>query len=709
MRDCLEAALFYARKKGWKVFPLNGKLPFAGTHAYKDATTDLRQIRRWWKQWPDANVGIACDSQQGPIVVDVDGPSGWALIEDLALVDTRQATSGKKSKRHLYFDPTMDGKKIARMIRLKKDGVKMALDILGDGGYVVAPPSVHPDTGRRYAWISKRPMARFPRSLISLIKENLNGTTNGNGKHLPAEPLPEIIDHGERDNLLTSLAGSMRRRGASPSAILAALREENDTRVDPPLTDRELRKIAKSIGTKTPLAVIENLTDLGNARRFIKQHQLDVRSVMAQRRPWMLWDGSRWRTDDTGEVERLAKATVRSIWSEAEHVEDAEQQGELLKHAAQSESASRMRSLLELAATEPEISCTVDQFDSNPWLFNVANGTINLKTGKFLKPDRNHLLTKQSSIIYDATANAPRWGQFLLEIMAGDAELVQFLQTAVGYSLTGDTREQCLFFCYGRGSNGKTTFFEILRKLSGEYAKQSDFSSFMASKSEGPRNDLARMNGARIVTASEADAEKGFDGRIIKTLTGDDTIVARRLYEEFMEFKPQHKLWLAANHKPVVREQTEGFWRRIRLVPFDVRFAKSKRDKTLPKTLRDELPGILNWALAGTKRWLKEGLVEPAAVKRATKDYKAENDILGEFFEASCRLDPEQWSSTSALYRAFTDFWAATRGNRSSPIGMAWFGRLLGERQALKPAKRHHIRGWNGVQITAISQGDRIG
>jgi putative DNA primase/helicase len=700
MRDCLSAALEYARK-GWHVFPLNGKVPYPKTRGHRDATTDSKQIRAWWKRWPDANVGIACDSQRGPIVVDIDGPSGSAFIDELDLPLTREASTGKKTKRHLYFSPAMDNGEILRRIRPFKDaaGNKLSVDILGDGGYVVAPTSIHPETGRRYKWIHKRSLAPFPAKLAKLLRET-------GKRHENAEPLPKIIDEGQRDNLLASLAGTMRRRDASPSAIYAALVAENEARVRPKLPDKDLRRIAKSIGAKEPAVLDEHLTDLGNARRFITQHNGEVRAIVAERRPWYIWDTQRWAPDTTGEVERMAKSTVRRLYTEAYKIPDEAQRDNLLKHASKSESAPRIRAMLELAATEPELSTTPDMLDANPWLFNVANGTLNLKTGVLMPHKREHLITKLSPIIYDENAKAPRWEKFLLEIMAGDKELVHFLQLAFGYSLTGDTREQCLFFCYGKGSNGKSTLFEIMRLLLGEYARQSDFNTFLASRGDGPRNDIARMHGARLITASEADSEKGFDSRVIKLLTGDDTIVARRLYEEHKEFKPQHKLFLAANHKPIVKEQTEGFWRRIRLIPFTVQFSKDNRDKRLGQKLRDELPGILNWALAGCMDWRKHGLHEPLAVRKATAAYRDENDVLGEFLAQTCTMDPKSWTSTPKLYKAFSDWWNDTRGVRSQPISMGWFGRLLGEREDLRAVKRNHIRGWYGVAVKDVNPGE---
>lgn len=687
----LKAALEYA-ERGWAVFPLNGKRPFANTGGFHDATTNARKIERWWKRYDDPNIGVRCDSATGPIVVDIDGPTGIELLKLLELPAPLVASSGRANRRHLYYGPLTSGEAIPRTIKVKHGGRKYDFDILGDGGYVVLPPSIHPETGKSYRWRKKGDLIPCPDIIAELVQQSKQ-----DGK-ISAPPLPAVIGQGERDTLLTSLAGSMRRRGASEDAILAALREENATRVDPPLPDGQLRKIARSIAKKTPAEVVENLTDLGNARRFVAQHSHNAKNV-GGKRGWVIWEGSRWARDETGEADRMAKAVVRSLWAEAAGADDDEKRDAILKFAARSESATAVRSMLELASTEPEIASTIEAFDTDPWLFNVENGTINLRTGKFYRHRRDDLLMKMSPVEYDPSARAYRWEQFLMEIMDGDTELVEFLQRAVGYAMTGDTREQCLFFCYGRGSNGKSTLFELLRDLFGDYAQQSDFSTFLsrAGGGDSPRSDLARMRGARLVTAGEADHDKGFDGKILKQLTGNDTIMARHLYENFFEFKPQHKLFLMANHKPIVREQTTAFWRRMRLIPFTVEFKKV--DKKLPRKLQRELPGILNWAIEGCQRWLSEGLNEPEAVRAATADYRDENDTLGEFFLQACKPDPSAWVSGTEFYRVFNEWWLDTRGPRANVPSLGWFVRLCNERSDLEPIKRDGMRGWSGMAI----------
>lgn len=701
MKSLRKAALRYANLYGWKVFPLKGKEPRikGGFHA---ATTDSKTIRTWWDRWPDANIGIACDSEHGPVVIDFDEPkeeevSGFKFLKTLELpregLVTRSAIS-QKGRLHLYFLPMRDGTRLKRMVRpFISDDQKVAIDILGDGGYVVAPPSIHPDTGKPYRWDQKIDLAPFPKRLFRFLEKK-------SIKQI-APPLPDIIREGERDQLLTSLAGTMRRKNASPRAILEALRIENATRVRPPLSDAQLQKIATSIGKKDPSDQEENLTDLGNVRRFVTQHHERLRSVLSKKNnPWFIWQGSHWEPDHTGEAMRLAKQTVRSIHLEAEHVSDEEHRALLQQHAYKSESAERIRAIVDLAKTEPEISIRDTQLDKDSWLFNVQNGTIDLSTGKLLKHKKTDYITKISPVTFDARARAPRWQEFLEDIFAGDKALIAFMRRAIGYTLTGDIREHVLFFCYGQGRNGKSTLMEALRELMADYSIQADFSTFQSTRNDGPRHDLARMRGARLVAAIEARGDRSFDETVLKQMTGGDTVTARNLYESSFEFRPQFKLWLAANHLPLVREQTEAFWSRILMIPFTVVIPPHKRKKNLGRQLAKELPGILNWALEGCEEWRKNGLMAPDTVRKAISEYKDEYDVLSEYFKERCRLSGNEWTSRSALYQSFTDWWQETRGR--NPLSHTSFNRALGERTDIRPKKRDSIRGWLGIGIKDV-------
>lgn len=706
MNRLLKAALRYANRYGWRVFPLNGKEPrIAG--GFRSATTDERTIRKWWKKWPDANIGIACDSEHGPIVIDLDEPkdeefSGFKFLKTLELpregLVTRSAIS-REGRLHLYFLPMRDGTQLKRMIRpFEHKGHKVAIDILGDGGYVVAPPSVHPETGEPYRWDAKIDLAPFPKRLFRFMEKR-------SIKKI-APPLPSIIREGERDQLLTSLAGSMRRRGASSRAILEALRIENASRVRPPLSDDQLQKIARSIGNKDPQSEEENLTDLGNVRRFVMQHHERLRSILTKKsNPWFVWVGTHWEPDRTGEAMRLAKQTVRSIHVEAERTTDEEKRAMLQQHAYKSEGAERIRAILDLAKTEPEIAIREEQLDRDKWLFNVQNGTIDLTTGKLLKHKKSDYITKLSPVEYQRGARAPRWNAFLEDIFAGDKALIGFIKRAIGYTLTGDIREHVLFFCYGQGRNGKSTFLEVIRELTSAYSVQADFATFQSTRNDGPRHDLARMRGARLVTAIEAQADRSFDSTVLKQMTGGDTVTARNLYESSFEFKPQFKLWLAANHLPLVREQTEAFWSRILMIPFTVIIPAHKRKKNLGRQLVKELPGILNWALEGCDEWRRHGLMAPDTVRKAITDYKEEYDILGEFFRERCKLHHDEWTTRSALYQSFVDWWMETRGR--NPLSHTAFNRLLSERTDIRPKKREGVRGWRGIGIRDVRRAHR--
>jgi putative DNA primase/helicase len=690
----LRAALRYARQ-GWQVFPLNGKVPFPDTHGWHDATTNARQIKRWWKQWPDANIGGACSSEHGPLAIDLDEPKkneypARELLKKLKITPTRIVQS-RPGRQHWYFEP--NGTPVTRRPRVTYKGKKYALDVLGDGGYVVLPPSIHPETGKPYRWLNHRSLKPFPPALLRVLgkKQSVNGA---------APPLPKVIDSGERNKLLTSLAGSMRRRGASRGAILAALRETNDERVSPPLPDGELKQIAKNMLSYKPVGYGEHLTDLGNARRFVLQHQKNVRAMPGRQRPWYVWDKTRWVPDTHGIAEQAAKQTVRLIRVEADATEDEDYREKLNKWASKSETAARIHAILDLASSEPELAMHDEQWDNAPDLLNLINGTLDLQTRQLHQHARKDYITKLAPVSYDPTADCPRWRKFLLDIMDNDVSKVAYLQEAVGYALTGFTKEQCFFICWGQGANGKGTFLHTIRRLLGDYAQQADFNSFVATATSGPRNDLAAMRGARFVVASEARSDRAFDTQVLKLATGEDPIRARFLYQEAFEYAPKFKLFLNANHRPTVPEQTEAFWRRVRLIPFTVTFGKRDRDDTLKDTLLDELSGILNWALDGTQAWLHEGMHEPKIVRNATTQYREENDPLYEFLLVRCKFHRHAWTPNTDLYQAYTDWWHTERGlSGFKPLSPVAFGRSLGERPELKAKKQQQVRGWQGVSL----------
>jgi putative DNA primase/helicase len=351
------------------------------------------------------------------------------------------------------------------------------------------------------------------------------------------------------------------------------------------------------------------LTDSGNAEliasrfsnRLLYNHRL---------KKWLMWENGSWAVDRTESVYLLAKEAVRSLVSVAEKLRNNDDlRTKILKWAVQSESRPRLDSAINLAKKEPALANTGEDWDANPFLFCVQNGVIDLRSGE-LRPScaDDHMLLR-SPVSHDPEAKCLRFERFLNEVFVGDVETIRFIQKAIGYCLTGSTKEQCIFMCFGEGANGKSTFLEVCADLLGAYSHTLPITSFEKLSSGGSiPNDLAGLVSKRFATASETNDDMTLNEARIKSLTGEDTLSVRFLYGEFFSFKPIAKYWLAFNHKPKVKDRSHGLWRRIRLIDFPERFDGVKRDGNLAATLRNEMPGILNWAIEGCLLWQKEGL-----------------------------------------------------------------------------------------------------
>lgn len=298
---------------------------------------------------------------------------------------------------------------------------------------------------------------------------------------------------------------------------------------------------------------------------------------------------------------------------------------------------------------------------------------------------------------FDPEAECPRWEQFLHEVFDSKELLIRFVQKAVGYSLTGDTSEQCLFFPYGLGDNGKSVLINIVQQLMSDYAAKIRVETVMSRQQQDSiPNDIARLAGVRFVVGSEIERGKRLNESLIKDLTGQDVITARFLRKEFFDFRPVFKLWLYGNHKPIVRGTDHGIWRRIRLVPFTVQIPKDKQDKRLAEKLTAELPGILAWAVRGCLLWQQEGLQPPDEVAEATKSYKSEMDLLGTFIDECCVLNPLAKARKGDVFSEYQK-WAKLSGYE--PVGKIEFGRMLAERNGIQDAKESNGWKWIGLGL----------
>lgn len=437
------------------------------------------------------------------------------------------------------------------------------------------------------------------------------------------------------------------------------------------------------------------LTDLGNAERLIDRFGPTMRYVV-ERGEWAIYTGTYWTIDTTGEEKRRAYATVRGMYGDAGDGENYEYRTALGKHAIKSEAAARVAAMVDLARWLPGITVKLTDFDCDPWLLNCMNGVLDLRTATFRPHNPADLLMKQVPVAYDPNAQCPTWDTFLAQAMEPHPAQIKFLQRAVGYSLTGDIREEVFFLLHGGGGNGKGTFTETLESLFAEYGQQAEMRMLMVRRSDSDASpDIARLAGVRAVFAGESEDGARFNEAKVKTLTGGDTLTGRFLFQNPFQFRPSHKLWLATNHRPAIRGTDEGFWRRILLIPFDVTFRGERKDPTLKRKLRNELSGILAWAVRGCLEWQCDGLGVPTDIADATSEYRAEMDTLATFLTDRCEEGKNCFVTSQDLYKAYRE-WCEENGERYEPQN--GFGVRLKAR-GYTDAKRSGSRGWYGVRL----------
>jgi len=455
------------------------------------------------------------------------------------------------------------------------------------------------------------------------------------------------------------------------------------------------------------------LTDLGNAERLraYAGHYLAYNPAAG----WRVWNGQRWALDVGRQVDRWGQETIRLIPVQAaaalsDKKLDTAAYGDLLAFAAESEKASRLNAMVSLAATHsyrPEAD-----FDADPMLLNVRNGTLDLRNGTLRPHDRADFLTRIAPVDFDPKATCPRWEQFTVEVFP-DLGLRAFVQRAIGYALTGSTAEQVFFLGQGAGSNGKDVLAEIISAMLGKggdgYACAADFSSFLAdpSRSGGsPRPDLVRLVGQRFVYSAEPDEGAKWSDGLLKQVTGESPLTARQLHKSSFEFMPSFKLWFSCNNLPRSRDTSAGFWRRVRLIPFTETFSGARRDPNLKQKLRAELSGILNWALAGLRAWQAEGLGTCAAVEARGAAYRLDSDPIGRWL-VECCVVRQGCEATNEQLRRSLDEWSKDEAGGYPPSP-----KMLGKRLAAlgcEKFKRGGVRGWKGVGLLADEEQGAVG
>lgn len=406
-----------------------------------------------------------------------------------------------------------------------------------------------------------------------------------------------------------------------------------------------------------------NCSDKGNAQRFV--HHVGDRARFAARwGTWLVWDGTRWAPDELNAAQELAKSVVEGIYAEADRVPEDDKRKKLSAWAIQSESGPRIREMLRLAASDPAISVAVDRLDRDPLLLNVQNGTVDLRTGELRPHAQGDAITKLAPWVYDPDATCPTWDRFLDQIMAKRPSLIEFLQRAVGYSLTGIVNERVMFLLHGDSTTGKSTFLDTVHEMLGDYALRSPNELMVARRSPSAiPTEVASLAGVRFTFVSETGEFDRMDEAKVKDLVSGDPLRARMLHQNPFTFLPQFKLWAGTNHKPSVRSADNAIWNRIRLVPFDVVITPDRIDRSLPEKLRAEMPGILAWAVRGCLAWQKVGMVAPETVTRVTQEYRESMDLVGAFIAEECVTKDGTHESVTAMYAAYKE-WADASGER---------------------------------------------
>jgi len=439
----------------------------------------------------------------------------------------------------------------------------------------------------------------------------------------------------------------------------------------------------------------DSLTDLGNAWRLVNQFG-EILHYSYKRDKWLVWNGKYWVWDEGDKIDSMAELTIRKIYHEVELATDKTQRQAISEHARKSESNAKLKAMVEQAKHLKGIPINLGQLDSNQYLFNVDNGTIDLRTGELLSHRKEDLITVMVPVIYDKTAICPKWLKFLDRATSGNKELQSYLQRGVGLSLTGDVRSEVIFLLYGLGNNGKSTFTMTIRKLMAGYGHRLDAEDLMVKEKQrgGPKEGIADLNNKRYVVCSEIQDGRTLDCSLVKDLTGGETIKARRMYEHEVEYMPTAKLWLYGNHKPVIKDSTLSIWRRVKLIPFGVTIPAKEVNENLKDELAEELPGILNWAIEGCLAWQHDNLGTCKLVSDATADYRHDSDILGDFLEDKCVISQELMivkKDMKELYAA----WCSENGVEA--VSQVTFKKRLLEKGIIDWKGTAGKRYWKGV------------
>ena len=688
-----EWALHYA-EMGLAVFPLvcRDKVP-AVVGGCKVATTERTTIERWWDKNPQYNIGIATGNKSsGLVVIDLDvdknkGIDGYDVLRDWQnkhgkLPETWQSITGRGGYHYFYKDAIVHSNRV---------GLYEGVDIRGEGGYIVAPPSVHPN-GNIYEW-EQGPEEYEIAQVDNIVNDFLKGEKQRrDSEHKTNFKVPELIPEGKRVDTIVRLIASLRTKGLDDDAIKAAVRVENEKRCNPPLKEKELEKavfpaLKRDWQVNSPYynnfnamnendnkyvnEVLKKLNELNAVERFPMNDRgsadlfatvfMDVSRYNPTKKDWMYYDGTRWVADQEGmrakrNAKTLADALVR--YSVTVSLPDDKRQS-YIKYAAGMMNY-RSRNVMVTDAKDLNFFDNTE-LDKDDFLLNCKNCVLDLSGDqpKELEHKADLLLSKICNANYNPAATCTLWEKTVNEIMQGDSSKIEYLQKMSGRFLTGDTSEEEFYIFFGATTrNGKSTITELLLYLLGDYATTISPESLAIKVNKDSRTaspDIAKLAGTRFVVASEPPRRMLFDSSLVKTLTGRDTVSARFLHENEFQFKPKFKLILNSNYLPVISDKTVFSSNRVKVIPFERHFTEKEQNKHLKEQLQQEIDGILNWCIQGLSLYRKEGLEPPTAVQIATHEYSEDSDKIGKFI-SECLEKSDQNLAAKDVYEKYSQW-----------------------------------------------------
>lgn len=622
----------------------------------KEVTTDdITKMANFYTD-ENRNIGIITGEISDIIVLDIDGEEGFQALKEhgIELPDTLCVSTGRG--KHFYFQHT------THPILKNAAGYLPKVDIRTDGGLVVAPPSIHP-SGRKYQWVNPgTPLAPFPKELIDLFVEvgRIKGTkTKGEDKGVPLEQ--RAVD-GCRNHSLFKAASAMQGLGFSEDVIREAIAKQNDL-LPEPLPDKELEStVFSSVFKYEVSAEIRGLFDYDNALRM-KDLYGNQLAYVPETKQWLIYNGKYWQPDMVNRNLRekfiaMSNTIPREVPKPDEEDEEAmKNYNRRIAYALSCRDINRFNNALP--DMQSLMGKSVSEFDRHDELLCLTNGVLNLRTKELMPHDPKYLMSVSSDIKYDPHAKSELWDKYLDDVFGEDVELRRYVQKSVGYTLTGDNKEKAFFILKGESNSGKSVFLSVIGHVLGGFYKKANTDTFLFKGNSGasaPRPDLASMINKRLVVASETNDGDRFDEKLIKDITGGEPITCRDLYKSELTYKPTFKIWLSTNTLPAVRDDSNGVWNRVKVIPFNNVIPNSKIDIHLTDKLCSDASAILNWCVEGYQMYLTEGLKEPATLLDEIAVYREENDTFGGFISDCLILDKKAMLERPVLFELFQDW-----------------------------------------------------